>query len=71
MTRKKTTKISGSLEDETTERPSKSVGRKSHREAGEEEAERQKMQGSWPTIEMSINKNTAHVSQGRDCPPLC
>jgi hypothetical protein len=58
MTRKKTPEISGSSEDETTERPLKRVGRKSHREAREEEAERQKMQGSQATIEMSIGRNT-------------
>ena len=42
MTRKKSLEISGSSEDETFERPSKRVRRKSHREAREEEAERQK-----------------------------
>lgn len=49
MTRKKTPKISGSSEDETSKRPLKRVGRKSHKEAREEEAERQKMQGSQAT----------------------
>ena len=42
MTRKKTPEISGSSEDETAERPSKRVGRKTHKEAREEEVERQK-----------------------------
>jgi len=58
MTRKKTLEISGSSEGETTERPSKRVGRKTRREAKEEEAKRQKMQGSQATIEMSIGRNT-------------
>lgn len=58
MTRKKLLQNSGSLEDETIESPSKRVGRKSHREAREEEDERQNMQGSQPAIEISIGKNT-------------
>jgi hypothetical protein len=56
--KKKPPEISGSSEDESFERPSKRAGRKSHKEAREEEAERQKMQGSQPTIEMSIGRNT-------------
>jgi hypothetical protein len=51
-------KIYGSLEDDSFERPSKREGTKSHKEAREEEAERQKIQGSQPTIDMSIGRNT-------------
>lgn len=58
MTRKKTPEIARSSEDKTSERPLKRVGRKSHKEAREEEVERQKMQGNQATIEMSIDKNT-------------
>jgi len=47
-----------SSEDEIIERPAKRAGRKSRREVREEEAERQKTQGSQPTIEMSIGRNT-------------
>ena len=43
MTRKKPPKSSGSSKDETFERPSKTIGRKSLREAREEEAKRKKM----------------------------
>jgi hypothetical protein len=35
----------------------KRARRKSHKEAREEEAERKKMQGSQPTIEISIERN--------------
>lgn len=71
MTRKKTPKISGSSEDETTMRPSKRVGRKTHREAREEEAERKKMQGSQATIEISIGGNTrARPPKGGAAPTL-
>eukprot|EP00253_Pinus_taeda_P023537 PITA_23537 len=49
---------SNSSEDETYERPSKKAGRKSRKEKREEEAERLKTQGSQPTIEMSIGRNT-------------
>jgi len=49
MTRNKSLEISGSSEDETFERSSKRVGRKSHKEAREEEVERQKKQGKQPT----------------------
>jgi len=58
MTRKKPPKTSRSSEDETFKRPSKIVGRKSHKEAREEEVERQKMKGSQSTIEMPIGRNT-------------
>ena len=58
VTRKKPTDSSESSEDETFEQPSKKVGRKSRREEREEEAERLKTQGSQPTIEMSIGRNT-------------
>jgi hypothetical protein len=50
--------ISRSSEDESLERPSKRAGRKSYKEAREEEVERQKMQGIQPTIELSIGRNT-------------
>lgn len=49
---------SGSSKDDTFKRPSKRVGRRSRKEAMEEEVERQKMQGNQSTIEMSIGKNT-------------
>jgi hypothetical protein len=58
MIKKKPLETSGSSEEESFERPSKRAGRKSHKEAREEEAERQKMQGSQSTIEMSIGRNT-------------
>ena len=58
MTRKKTLKSFDSSEDNTFERPSKKAGRKSLKEAREEEEERQKMQGSQTTLEMSIGGNT-------------
>ena len=69
LTKKKPPESSNSSEDETFERPSKKVGRKSLTEAREEEAEKQKMQGSQATIEMSISRNTrARPSEG-DPPP--
>jgi hypothetical protein len=58
VARKKVTDPSSSSEDEILERPAKRAGRKSRKEAREEEAERQKTQGSQPTIEMSIGRNT-------------
>ena len=58
MTRKKPLESSGSSKDETFERPSKKVGRKSLKEAREEEAERQKIEGSETTLKMSIGRNT-------------
>jgi hypothetical protein len=58
IAKKKAIDPSSSSEDEILERPAKRAGRKSHKEAREEEAERQKTQGSQPTIEMSINRNT-------------
>jgi hypothetical protein len=70
MTRKKTPEISGSSDDETFERPSKRDGRKTHREAREAEAERQKMQGNQSMIEMSIGRNTrARPPKGGPAPP--
>jgi hypothetical protein len=58
IARKKAVESPSSSEDEILERPAKRAGRKSRREATEEEAERQKTQGSQPTIEMSIGRNT-------------
>ena len=58
IARKKVLEPSSSSEDEILERPAKRAGRKSRKEAREEEAERQKTQGSQPTIEMSIDRNT-------------
>jgi len=58
MIKKKPMETSGSSEEETFERPSQRVGRKSHKESREEEAERKKTQGSQSTIEMSIGRNT-------------
>ena len=58
MIRKKPPELSGSSEDKTFKRPSKKAGRKSLREAREEEAHRQKMQGIQTTLEMSIGQNT-------------
>jgi hypothetical protein len=58
MTKKKSQENFGSSEEETFERPTKRVGRKSHKEAREEEVKRQKTQGSQPTIEVSIRRNS-------------
>ena len=58
MTRKKPPKNYGSSEDDTFERPSKIIVRKSKKETREEEAERKNMQGCQATIEMSIGRNT-------------
>jgi hypothetical protein len=58
VARKKVIDPSSSSEDEILERPAKRAGRKSRKEAREEEAERQKTQGSQPTIEMSMGRNT-------------
>jgi hypothetical protein len=58
MTKKKPPENSRSSKEETFERPMKRAGRKSHKEAKGEEVKRQKMQGSQPTIEMSIGKNS-------------
>ena len=58
ITKKNLADNSYSSEDETFERPSKRAGRKSYKEVREEEAERLKMQGSQPKIEMSIRRNT-------------
>jgi len=56
--RKKLEESSGSLEDETFERPTKKAGRKSRKELREEEAQRLKVQGSQATIEMTMGRNT-------------
>jgi hypothetical protein len=58
MIRKKPLEMSGSSEDDTFERLVKKEGRKSLKEAREEEAERHKMQGNQPTLKMSIGRNT-------------
>jgi hypothetical protein len=58
IAKKKPPKNFESSEDESFERPSKRPGRKSHKEAREEEAKRKKMQGSQSTIEVSIGRNT-------------
>jgi hypothetical protein len=58
VTRKKPAESSDSSEEENYEQPTRKVGRKSRREAREEEAERLKTQGSQPTIEMSIGRNS-------------
>jgi hypothetical protein len=58
VTRKKPAESSDSSEEENYEQPTRKVGRKSRREAREEEAERLKTQGSQPTIEMSIVRNS-------------
>jgi hypothetical protein len=63
IARKKIMEPVSSSEDEILERPAKRAGRKSRKEAREEEAERQKTQGSQPTIEMSIGRNTRIRSQ--------
>lgn len=47
----------GSSDDETFERPSKRVGRRSNKESREEESERQKTLGSQATIEMTLGRN--------------
>jgi len=70
IARKKPVESSGSLEDETYERPSKKARRKSRKEKREEEAERLKTQGSQSTIEMSIGRNTRpRPSKGGSNPP--
>ena len=55
--KKKPIDNSGSFEEDPLERSSKK-GRKSQKTVREEEVERLKMQGSQPTIEMSITRNT-------------
>ena len=57
ITRKKQATNSGSFDDDSIEQLSKKAGRKSKKEVQEEEAERLKMQGSQPTIEMSYGRN--------------
>jgi hypothetical protein len=68
IARKKVIDPSSSSEDEILEKPAKRAGRKSRKEAREEEAERQKTQGSKPTIEMSIGRNTRIRSLKGGCP---
>eukprot|EP00253_Pinus_taeda_P013884 PITA_13884 len=55
--KKKKIDNAGSSDDETFERPSKRVGRRSNKEAREEESERQKTLGSQTTIEMTLGRN--------------
>ena len=50
--------MSESLEDETFEIPLKKAGRKSLKEAREEEVKRKEMQGIQSNLEMSIGQNT-------------
>jgi hypothetical protein len=70
IAKKKPEESSGSSEDETFERPSKKPGRKSRKEKREEEAERLKTQGSQPTLEMSMGRNTRpRPSKGGHIPP--
>jgi len=56
--KKKNTENTGSSDDETFERPTKKVGRRSNKETREEESERQKTLGSQATIEMTFGRNT-------------
>ena len=57
ITRKKQADISGSYDEESIEQLSKKVGKKSRKEAQEEEAERLNMQGKQSTIEMSLGRS--------------
>ena len=57
ITRKKQAESLGSSEDDSIEQISKTSGRKSHKEAQEEEEERLKMQGSQSTIEMLLGRS--------------
>ena len=59
--RKKPLESLWSLEDESIERSFKKVGRKSYREAQEEEAERKKMQRIQATIKMTMGRNTRKI----------
>ena len=56
--KKKNQENTGSSDEETFERPSKKVGRRTNKETREEESERQKTLGSQTTIEMTIGRNT-------------
>jgi len=58
MTKRKPPELSISFEDVLFEKSSKKQGRKSNKEVREEEAEKQKMQGSQATIESSLIKGT-------------
>ena len=58
----------GSSEDESIKRSSKK-GQKSHKTVREEEAERLNMQGSQPTLEMSISRKT-RASKGGPPPTV-
>ena len=55
--RKKQADILGSSDEDSIEQLSKKRGRKSQKEAREEEAERLNMQGSQSTIEMSLGRS--------------
>ena len=57
ITRKKQVVCSDSSDDDSVENFSKNIGRKTKKETREEEAERLKMQGSQPTIEMSYGRS--------------
>jgi hypothetical protein len=70
MARKKPVESSDTSEDESFERPTKKPGRKSRKEKREEEAEKYKTQGSQPTLEMSIGRNSrARPPKGGSNPP--
>ena len=57
ITKKKPLDSSGSYGDDSIEKLSKKAGRKSRKEAREEEAERLKTQGSQSTIKMSYGRS--------------
>ena len=57
ITRKKQAESSSSSEDDSIEQLSKKAGRKSCKEAWEEEDESLNMQGSQSTIEMSLGRS--------------
>ena len=57
MAKKKKIDSSGSSSDDSIDKLSKNTGRKSKKEAREEEAERLKMQGIQSTIEMSYGRS--------------
>ena len=57
ITKKKLTNISGSSNEDSIEQLSKKTGRKTQKEAREEEDDILKMQGSQSTIEMSFGRS--------------
>ena len=57
ITRKKQVVCYDSFDDDSVEHFFKNIGRKTKKETREEEAERLKMQGSQPTIEMSYGRS--------------